>query len=327
MKTWLIFGGKTGWIGGKICDLLNERAYENRVVCAESRLENVDDMRQEIERVKPHYVVNCAGITGRPNIDWCEDHEDETYNVNYIGTRNLLNICEVFRIFFVNFGTGCIYEYDDDHPVHSGIGFTEDEEPNFRGSVYSRTKILMDQTLRFYPYCRILNLRIRMPISDDLHHRSFVTKIVNYEKVVNIPNSMTVLYDLLPVAIEMAERGIQGTFNFTNPGVVSHNEVLDLYKEYIDPEYSYENFTVEEQAKVIKAGRSNNELDVSKLLSVVPDIPDIKTSLKGVFKRMKTERKKSLYKQFYDDFFKRCEKTEENIRAFYDMNPNLSLLD
>ena len=43
-----------------------------------------------------------------------------------------------------------------------------------------------------------------MPISDDLSPRNFITKISKYEKVVNIPNSMSVLYDLLPASIEMS---------------------------------------------------------------------------------------------------------------------------
>lgn len=32
-----------------------------------------------------------------------------------------------------------------------------------------------------------------MPVSDDLHPRSFVTKITKYEKVVNIPNVILAL--------------------------------------------------------------------------------------------------------------------------------------
>lgn len=38
--------------------------------------------------------------------------------------------------------------------------------------------------------------------------------------------------------------------NFTNPGAISHNEILQLYKDYVDPEFEWSNFTVEEQAKV-----------------------------------------------------------------------------
>lgn len=50
---------------------------------------------------------------------------------------------------------------------------------------------------------------------------------------------MTVLDELLPLSIEMARRGLTGIWNFTNPGVISHNEVLQLYKEYIKPDFTW----------------------------------------------------------------------------------------
>ena len=53
--------------------------------------------------------------------------------------------------------------------------------------------------------------------------------------------------------------------NYTNPGAVSHNEILQMYKEYIDPEFNWSNFSVEEQAKVIVAARSNNLLDTKRV--------------------------------------------------------------
>lgn len=51
-----------------------------------------------------------------------------------------------------------------------------------------------------------------------------------------------------------------GIYNFCNPGAISHNEVLDLYTKHIDPSYKYNNFTLDEQAQILKAGRSNNTL-------------------------------------------------------------------
>ena len=51
-----------------------------------------------------------------------------------------------------------------------------------------------------------------------------------------------------------------GIYNFCNPGAISHNEVLDLYKKHIDPSYVYTNFSLDEQAQILKAGRSNNTL-------------------------------------------------------------------
>ena len=99
-----------------------------------------------------------------------------------------------------------------------------------------------------------------MPLSDDLAPRNFITKITKYAKVVNVPNSMTVLHELLPISIKMTERGLKGVYNFTNPGAISHNEILTLYKQYIDPNFTWVNFSLEEQAKILKAGRSNNLL-------------------------------------------------------------------
>ena len=143
-------------------------------------------------------------------------------------------------------------------------------------------------------YATTAVLRVRMPISDDLSPRNFVTKIVKYDRVVNIPNSMTVLTDLLPISLAMAERGLTGIYNFCNPGAISHNEVLDLYKKYIDPSYTYTNFSVEEQAKILKAGRSNNTLDHTKLVNALPDlhIPEIHESMERVFQRMRINLEK-----------------------------------
>ena len=282
VHTFLVFGGKTGWIGQKIVALLVNDGY--KVFSATSRLENRESILKEIGSIRPDCIINAAGVTGRPNVDWCEDNKQETVRTNIIGALNLADCAYIKNVHMINLGTGCIYEYNDVHAMFSGIGFTEDEEPNFDGSFYSKTKIMLDKLLQFYP--NVLNLRFRMPISDDLHPRNFITKITKYEKVINIPNSMTVLHDLLPLILQMAERKLTGNYNFVNPGVISHNEVLDLYKKYVAPEFTYKNFTVEEQDRILKARRSNNELDVSKLLKEFPDILSIKESMILVFKRM-----------------------------------------
>ena len=43
MVKFLVFGGKTGWIGQKMVVMLREKGYE--VVVAETRLENIQDVR------------------------------------------------------------------------------------------------------------------------------------------------------------------------------------------------------------------------------------------------------------------------------------------
>lgn len=284
--TYLIFGS-SGWIGGQLVTLLEQRGH--KVVKSTARLENREAVEAEIITANPDFVFNTAGKTGRPNVDWCEEHKQETIRSNVVGTLILADLCYIHNVHMTNFGTGCIYAYDEAHPMNSGIGFKEEEIPNFDGSFYSKSKAYVDSLLKAYP--NVLNLRLRMPISDDLHPRSFITKIIGYKKVVNIPNSMTILTDLLPIAIDMAERKLTGTYNFVNPGTISHNEILELYKKHIDPNFIYVNFTEEEQNKILKARRSNNELDATKILNEFPHIPHIKESIMRVFERMEKNKK------------------------------------
>ena len=129
-----------------------------------------------------------------------------------------------------------------------------------------------------------------MPVSDDLHPRSFVTKIIKYEHVVDIENSNSILHDLLPAAILLAEHRELGIYNFTNPGAISHNEVLALFKNIVRPDFSWKNFSIEEQSKILKAGRSNCKLDTTKLTEMMKvynyTIPEVHDAYKACFKRM-----------------------------------------
>lgn len=139
-------------------------------------------------------------------------------------------------------------------------------------------------------YPNVLTLRLRMPVSDDLHSRNFVTKISKYAKVVDVPNSNTILTDLLPAAVLLAEHGETGVYNFTNPGAISHNEVLSLFKKIVRPSFEWSNFTLEEQSKVIKAGRSNCKLDTTKLTEKLAEygyeVPEIHDAYAACFERM-----------------------------------------
>ena len=119
-----------------------------------------------------------------------------------------------------------------------------------------------------------------MPIIGEDNPRNFITKITHYEKICSIPNSMTVLPELLPMILDMMSAKIVGTMNLTNPGVISHNEILSLYKEYVDPEFTWKNFSAEEQRKILACERSNNLLDTTRLETFAPHVRPIKQAVK-----------------------------------------------
>ncbi|RDW67472.1 uncharacterized protein DSM5745_09338 [Aspergillus mulundensis] len=258
----ILIWGKGGWIATHLKQLLERQIPEVEVAETAIRMENREAVLAELDRVKPTHVLNCAGKTGRPNVDWCESNKEAVIRSNVVGALNLTDCCYLRGVHVTHFATGCIYTYDEAHPI-GGPGFKETDKPNFAGSFYSRTKGHFEQLASVYPSTLIL--RLRLPISDDLHPRCLITKITAYERVINIPNSVTVLHDLLPVAVRLALGSETGIYNFTSPGAVSHNEILEMYREIIDPAFRWENFTVEQMRHVVVAERSNCALDVSKL--------------------------------------------------------------
>jgi hypothetical protein len=82
--------------------------------------------------------------------------------------------------------------------------------------------------------------------------------------------------------VDMAIKKKTGTINLTNPGVISHDEILNAYKEKVDPTKTWENMTIEEQNGILKSKRSNNWLDTTKLENQYK-VKGIKVVIEGVF--------------------------------------------
>jgi dTDP-glucose 4,6-dehydratase len=66
----------------------------------------------------------------------------------------------------------------------------------------------------------------------------------------------------------------------TNPGVISHNEILEMYKEIVDNTFTWKNFTIEEQNRILSSKRSNNKLNTDTLKILFPELKNIKDSVR-----------------------------------------------
>lgn len=133
--------GRTGWIGGILGKLCAAQGIP--YTYGSGRLEDRRSLVADLDSVKPSHVFNAAGVTGRPNVDWCESHKVETIRTNVVGTLTLADVCKERSLVLINYATGCIFEYDSGHPLGSGLGFKEEDTPNFTGSFYSKTKAMV----------------------------------------------------------------------------------------------------------------------------------------------------------------------------------------
>ena len=311
----ILIYGANGWIGSQfrdICDRANRggatieyRASTVRNVSLSTQGEVID----ELAEYRPSHVVSFLGRTHGTiddkvfsTIDYLEQDGKLSENLrdNLVAPLLLSYLCKYANVHFTYLGTGCIFHYTDEDihrmlqydgrvskpaepsqpesdSIEACYKFKETDAPNFFGSSYSIVKGLTDMIMQERNcICEnVLNLRIRMPIINRDHPRNFITKITGYSKVCSLPNSMTVLDEFLPYALVLMQCRYVGTLNFVNPGVISHNEILALYRQHVNPGFEWCNFTVEEQNRILASKRSNNYLDNTKLQSLFPGVRHI----------------------------------------------------
>ena len=286
----LIYGHR-GWIGRKLTTLF----ADDEVLGGEARVDDDAALDRELAAQRPERVVCCIGRTHGPGcgtIDYLEQPGRLVDNVrdNLYAPLALALRCQAAGVHLTYLGTGCIFEYGEESSAEDGVGegFGEASEPNFFGSSYSVLKGFTDRLLHRLP--DVLNVRIRMPITDEDHPRNFITKITAYAKICSRPNSMTVLDDLLPLMVDMCRQGTGGTVNLCNPGTLSHNEILEIYRDTVDPAFRWANFSAAEQDELLAAGRSNNAMATSLLRQRYPAVPDLRTSVTHALQRMAARR-------------------------------------
>jgi len=289
----ILIYGSNGWIGTQFIDILkkNNISYIEGVV----RANNYGELLKEIDQISPINVISFIGRThGKidnkiySTIDYLEQDGKLVENLrdNLYSPLLLAEICTKLNIHYTYLGTGCIFKYKLNSFGLEENGFTEDSQPNFFGSSYSVVKGFTDRLMHLYDKS-VLNLRIRMPITGEKNSRNFITKITTYDKICSVPNSMTVLPELLPIVLDMMQKKLTGTINLTNPGLISHNEILEMYKEIVNLNFKWKNFSIEEQRSILASDRSNNYLDTTKLESLYPMVKNIKESVRDCLVKYK----------------------------------------
>lgn len=270
MKT-LIFGGK-GFMAGHIRTLFPDALVPHVDIADRAGVAALLDTE------KPDVVINAAGKAGTPNVDWCETHKHETLHSNVLGPLVVLEECAKRNVYWVHLSSGCIYQGDN-----GGLGFSEEDAPNFSGSYYSRTKAMSDQILKEFP---VLQLRIRMPFHASNEPRNLISKLRGYSRVLDAQNSITYIPDFLAALSSLVSARVTGIYNVVNPGTISPYDIMEMYREIVDPTHTCTRLTIDDLGDVVKAGRSNCVLRCDKLaeagVRMLPVRDAVQVALKGM---------------------------------------------
>jgi 3,5-epimerase/4-reductase len=222
--TTVIFGA--GFLGKRLSEALSD-AHLSTVDIADRVA-----VAHELREFAPRAVINCAGKTGRPNVDWCETHPFETQRSNVIGPLILAEACAERGAYLLHIGSGCVFY----GPSPSPGGWREDDFAN-PSSLYSRSKYAADLMLSKLPEVGIA--RLRMPIDGRPGPRNLITKLASYREVIDVENSVTVVEDLVLVVRALVDQRAIGVFHATNPGTVRHRDLLEMYRTIVDPDHTY----------------------------------------------------------------------------------------
>lgn len=273
----MMFGGR-GFIAGHVKTLYPDALTPSTDIAQREAISTL------IEAEKPDVIINAAGKTGSPNVDWCESHRAETLHSNVLGPLVLLEECMKRNVYMVHIGSGCIYQGDND-----GRGYSEDDPPNFYGSYYSRSKAWSDQMLKDFP---VLQLRIRMPFHSTNEPRNLITKLKGYPRVLDCQNSVTYIPDFLRALETLLNLRATGIYNVVNPSTISPYEIMMLYREIVDPQHTCVRLTLDDLSSVVKAGRSNCILSTDKIHAEGVKMLPVKEAVTAALIGMKEERMK-----------------------------------
>lgn len=235
-------------------------------------------------------VINCAGFTGKPNVDACEDQQKLCFQLNVLLPETLARVCSDEKIPLFQVGSGCIY-MGGPSEMDPNRGFNEDDQPNFSFdhppcSYYSGTKAEMEKRIGKIPSVTIW--RLRMPFTAKRDERNLLMKLAVYRKVLEARNSLSDLNEMVAVTLKMLmARAPSGIYNVTNPGVISNYEIVEMLIRHGIREKEPEFFSSEKEILAfMRAPRSSCVLDSSKISRLGFPMREIREALACAMREM-----------------------------------------
>ncbi len=222
-----------------------------------------------VAQIAPDVLINCAGYTGKPNVDACEAHKAECLLGNAVLPGVIREVCAAHKLPWIHVSSGCIYTGNSS----DGTGFREVDEPNFSFraspcSFYSGTKALGEEVLAGDSNCYCLRLRI--PFNQVDGARNYLSKVMRYENLLDATNSLSQLDDFVSAAWRLFEIDApKGIYNVTNPGFVTTRRVAEIIRRAGLTQKEFKFFASEEEfmRKAAITPRSNCVLNTDKLLA------------------------------------------------------------
>ena len=185
--------------------------YRNNIPQSEKSefldITNKNELRKVILDINPDIVIHTAAIT---DLDWCENNEDEAYNVNTNSTVYIKNVIQEINSKMIFISTDSVFD--------GKIGNYEEDSEKNAINVYSKTKLKAEKEISSYNKTLIVRgtfYGIRNGMKE-----SFFSYLINklkknekmYVPVNKISNGISV-EKFSGIVKEMIERDLRGVYH------------------------------------------------------------------------------------------------------------------
>jgi 3,5-epimerase/4-reductase len=232
--------GASGYLGSCITEILHSNKY-TYIIC-NSRLEDIVDIENFIKAYNPRRIINCAGITGNPNILWCDENKCQTIQTNLTYQLSLVHICNKYGIHLTILGSGGIFRNDK--------VYGESDEGNFDFNFYSKTKIVLENMVKCYD--NVFYVRVNYPIGSTCSPKNLLCKLLGFKHISDVDVSITPIDDLFPILIEMIRKNHTGICNLVHPEIINLPKIMEIYNLYEEHLYLIQPLSVSDNRSYAK---------------------------------------------------------------------------
>lgn len=273
--------GGSGYVGSAYQRYLVKHEMQFTVISRrDCDYTNAATLTSALRAMRAEFAINVAGFTGKPNVDACELRKHECLFANAVLPGIIARACNDAGIPWGHVSSGCIY---NGSTVASG--FDETSTPNFtfrtnNCSFYSGTKALGEEILASAESVYVW--RLRVPFWNRDEPRNYISKVLLYQRLLDVRNSLSQLDEFSHATVESWVRRIPfGTYNVTNPGSVTTREVAAMTRGAGLTSKSFDFFEDEAEFMRVaaKAPRSSCVLNASKLAATGITLTEVHEAL------------------------------------------------
>jgi len=266
-----------------------------------------------VRKLRPAFLINAAGYSGRPNVDACERQRTATFEANTLLPQKIARVCLATNTPWGHVSSGCIYSgakvFDNgavrivrdlnapgvralfDAQPERFFGFTESEEPNFTFrrlpcSFCGGTKALAEEALRDFGRCYVWRQRIPFGAKDE--PANLLSKLLRYPRIYDHVTSLSHVDDFARACLDLWERLAPfGTYNVTNPGAVTTRQVAGMMRRVVKSAWRPDFYSNDDEfyGEPGRAPRSSSILDATKLLSTGVRMRPVKEALADALRK------------------------------------------